>query len=106
MRDILTQKTYKKYDRISRYANFPYYYNITDFKYQYGTTAQLDETTPYILYKVQKNDTLDYLALINYNNPTYFWVIADFNRIQDPYTALTPGDIIKIPVFSSIRFKG
>ena len=52
MRDILTQKTYKKYDKISRYANFPCYYNITDLKYQYGTTAQLDDSTPYIMYKI------------------------------------------------------
>ena len=63
MRDTLIHKTYKQYDKISRYANFPYYYNVNDNKYEYGTTNYLNDTTPFVLYKVQRGDTLDILAL-------------------------------------------
>ena len=102
--DILTKKSYKNYDKISRYNNFPYYYNTLDKKYEYGTTAWLNDQTPYQLYKTKTGDSFDSLALDFYNNPTYFWIICDFNRIQDPYEFLEPGTELKIPVFSSIQF--
>ena len=60
---------------------------------------------PYVSHKLNAADTLDSLALKYYNNPTYFWVIADFNKIQDPYEELNEGDILKIPTFSNIAFK-
>lgn len=98
-------KTYKTYTKLSRYNNFPYFYNILDNKYIYGTTAYLKDTTPYTIHTVQQNDTLDTLALFYYNNPTYFWIIADFNRILDPYESLKIGSQIKIPSFSNIEFE-
>ena len=48
MKEILTQKTYKEYDYVSRYSVFPYYYNRLDEKYIYGITAQLNKNTNYI----------------------------------------------------------
>ena len=103
--DILTGKEYRSYDYISRYASFPYYYNTEDDKYVYGTTSQLDRTSPYTLYKVQKNDTYDSLALKFYNSPTYFWVICDFNGVQDPYLRPEEGARIKIPSLTDIKFE-
>lgn len=104
MSDILTQKSYKDYTRLSRYATFPYYFNVNDNKYIYGTTANLNDTTPYTAHTVQRGDTLDTLALEYYNNPTYYWIIADFNRIQDPYEKLSEGAIVKIPSLTAISF--
>lgn len=103
--DILTNKQYKQYNKISRYNNFPFYYNTLDKKYEYSTTAHLDDSTPYQLYSSNTGDTWDSIALNFYNNPTYFWVLCDFNRIQDPYSFIKPGTSIKIPVFSSIMYK-
>ena len=37
---------------------------------------------------IKDTDTLDSLALKYYGRPDLFWVIADFNRIQDPYINL------------------
>ena len=102
--DVLKNKTYKQYEKVSRYNNFPYYYHKLDKKWIYGTTTQLNDTTPYILYKVVKNDSWDSIALAAYNNPTYYWVICDFNRVQDPFTKPVEGSSIKIPVFSNIQF--
>ncbi len=103
--DILQNKNYKSYDYFSRYSSFPYYYNSIDKKYIYGTTSQINTNISYILHKVKKNETLDSISLDYYNNPTYFWVIADFNRIQDPYNKLEEGINLKIPSLSSISFE-
>ena len=102
--DKLIDKSYKTYDYVSRYSGFPYYYDKTDEKYIYGTTSHLNTETPYVIHTIAKGDTLDTLALDYYNNPTFYWIIADFNRIRDPYIKLVVGSQIKIPSFSSIEF--
>lgn len=103
--DILTDKSYRDYDYISRYSNFPYYYNIEDNKYIYGLTSQLKDSIPYILHKVAVNDTYDNISLNYYNSPTFFWIICDFNKIQDPFTNPIPGTYLKIPNISGLSFE-
>lgn len=103
--DILTNKSYKQYDYTSRYTTIPYYYNKEDDKWIYGISKNLNKDTQYIAHKVKDSDTLDYLALKYYNNPTYYWVIAYFNDIQDCYINLIDYyKIIKIPKINSIEF--
>lgn len=103
--DVLKDKQLRAYDRLSRYAGFPFYYNTLDNKYMYGTTNQLKTNTPYKMYKIKKNDTLDSIALQNYNDPTYYWIICDFNRIQNPFADLKVGGYLRLPILSSIEFK-
>lgn len=100
----IKDKSYKEYDYISRYATFPYYYNVADNKYMQGLTGQLDTSSTFMLYKVKENDTLDSIALDIYSNSTYFWVIADFNRIRDPFKKLTAGEYLKLPTLGNIKF--
>ena len=102
--NILTDKKYKDYDYFSRYTSFPIYYNKENEKYIYGTTAQINPDTNYSLYKTQRGDTLDSIALNYYNNPTFFWVIARFNNILDPYIKLKENIELKIPVLSDVTF--
>lgn len=102
--DSLSSKSYRSYDYISRYQQFPYYYHDLDGKYIYGTTSQMDTDVGYTLHTVKRGESFDSLALDYYNNPTLFWIICDFNKVQDPFTKLKEGDKIKIPVMSSIRF--
>ena len=101
---VLKNKSYRQYAKLSRYSPFPYYYHSIDGKYIYGKCAYLRDDTLYTSYKVQKNDTLDSLALHFYNNPTLYWIICSFNHIQDPYIELKEGEIIKIPSLSNIEF--
>lgn len=103
--NILKNKAYKEYDKISRYSSIPYYYHTLDNKYIYGVGSYLRDDTLYTLYTIQPRDTIDSLALRFYNNPTLFWIICDFNRINDPYIKLIPGEKIKIPALSNIEFK-
>ena len=101
----LINKAYKEYDRISRYSVFPYYYNQVDDKYIYGLTSNLKKDIgSFVVHIVKENDTLDSIALYYYNNPTYYWIIADFNSIQDPYEDLKIGSKLKVPTFSNIEF--
>lgn len=103
--DVLKNKSYKTYNKLSRYSNTPYYYHSEDNKYIYGTASHLKDDTPYTLYTVKEMDTFDSLALHYYNNPTLYWIICDFNRIQDPFSKLTVGAQIKIPAISNLEFK-
>ena len=104
MKEILTQKTYKEYNYVSRYSVFPYYYNRLDEKYIYGITAQLKKDTNYISYRVQQGDTADSISLKFYNSPLYYWVVLSYNDINDPYVQLEEGKILRIPVFTNIEF--
>ena len=104
--DVLKDKSQKRYSNISRYTPFPYYYHTLDNKYIYGVTSQLNTNITYVAHKVVESDTLDSLSLKYYGRPDYYWIIADFNRIQDPYTKLFGKyDSLNIPTLSDITFK-
>jgi hypothetical protein len=103
--EVLTDKSIKTYDYTSRYAPFPFYFNNEDNKYVYGLTSQLSLNTEYTIHMVKDTDTLDYLAYYYYGRPDLFWVIADFNRIQDPYIKLSDKfNFIYIPSLSGVRY--
>lgn len=103
--DVLKNKSYKDYAILSRYSPFPFYYNIVDKKYVYGTVSHLDTRSDYTMHKVRYGETYDTIALMYYNNPTYFWVICDFNRIIDCFSAPKVGKMLKIPVISALQFE-
>lgn len=104
--DVLKNKSSKSYEYISRYASFPYYYHSLDKKYVYGLTSQLNANTTYTLVNVEMNTTLDGLAAKYYGRPDYYWIIADFNRIQDPFIQLSDFfNKIKIPALTSVEFE-
>ena len=102
--EVLKNKSYNDNNRLSRYAPFPYYYHTKDDKYVSGVVSYLKDTTVYTSYKVQHSDTFDSIALEFYNNPTLYWIICSFNRIQDPFTELVEGQVLKIPSISNIEF--
>ena len=104
--NILKNKSYRTYDYTSRYSTYHYYYNKLDKKYIYGITGQLSDETEYTLHYVTDRDTLDSLALYYYGRPDLYWIIADFNRIQDPYINLFEKyNYIYIPSLSGVKYK-
>lgn len=105
MPDVLKDKKYKSYEDISRYASFPCYYHEIDDKYIYGLTSHIDKNISYVTHTVREGDTLDSLSLTYYGRPDYYWMIADFNDIQDPYETLFENHAtLSIPTFTSIYF--
>lgn len=102
--DVLRKKQYKQYDKLSRYQLIPIYYHILDERYVQGTPVNLYDDTPYVWHTVKQNDTYDNMSLYYYSNPVYYWIICDFNQIQNPFDAPKPGTRLKIPTFSDIKF--
>ena len=103
--DVLKDKQRKSYEYLSRYASFPFYYNTEDEKYIYGITSQLRDTSLFVAHKITQEDTLDSLSFKYYGRPDLYWVIADFNHIQDPFVKLYGKyKSLKIPTLSNIAF--
>jgi hypothetical protein len=70
-----------------------------------GIGKNMLKNAPWAAHKVTSTDTLDKLALTYYNNPTYWWIIAYFNNIQDAFINLKDYfDTLKIPALNSISF--
>lgn len=104
--DVLTNKSKKMYNYTSRYATLPFYYHTVDKRYVYGISNNLRDDTEYVVHMLKDIDSLDSLALKYYGRPDLYWVIADFNRISDPYIKLIDNyNFIYIPTLNSIRFK-
>lgn len=101
--DTLTNKTSLNFGYLSRYQGLYSYYDTVNDDTICGLGKPMLKTTAWSAYKVKPEDTLDSLALTYYNNPTYWWVIAQFNDI-DPFEPLSKYDTIKIPGISSIVF--
>ena len=103
--DVLKDKSYKKFEYISRYSSVPFYYHTKDEKYIFGIGSNVGKDVPYVDHDVRDTDTLDSLALKYYNNPTFYWVIAYFNDIQDCFIKLSDHfKTIKIPAISAVKF--
>lgn len=90
---------------LSRYAEYSSYYNKRDKKYSILTTRHLDNTsTSGVSHTLDPYDTPYTLALKYYGRPDWYWVILDYNRIQNPdinlyeygYTSIFIPDIYSI----------
>lgn len=104
--DVLKNKSKISYEHISRYAPFPFYYHSLDKKYMYGLTGHLSKNIQYVKVTVKQEDTLDILANKYYGRPDYFWIIADFNDIRDPFIKLSDYyTTLKIPSLTSMEYK-
>jgi nucleoid-associated protein YgaU len=102
----LTDKRSVTFDYTSRYSGVPYYYDTVKNRDVPGIGHQIDFNTSYVLHTVKADDTLDKLALDYYDNPSYWWAIAYFNKINDPFISLSVSyTTLKIPTISSIVFE-
>lgn len=102
----LTNEQANTFDYLSRYTGVSYFFDTQKNREVYGIGSQISFDTPYILHKVGVADNLDKLALKYYNNPSYWWVIAYFNKINDPFINISlTYTTLKIPTISSIVFK-
>ena len=103
--DTLKNKNYESFNYLSRYTNIPYYYDTLKGREIFGIGTNLKNNTEFVTHKVASNDTLHSLALKYYNNPTFWWIIAYFNDIQDSFKPLKiKYETLKIPSISSIEF--
>ncbi len=101
----LKNKHFIHYDYKNRDAQTPVYFN-TKFQMEVmGIGTNIKKNAPFIIHNVMPGDTLDNLSLRYYNNPTYWWVICQFNLIFDPFIHLADRyKTLRIPSISSIEF--
>ena len=103
--NTLKNKSYASFDYLSRYTNTPYYFDTLQEKNIFGIGTGMKTDAEYLTHKVKSNDTLNSLALKYYNNPTFWWVIAYFNNIQDAFRPLRDHyQTLKIPNISNVEF--
>jgi len=103
--DTLRNKSYESYDYLSRYTQVPYYFDDIKQREIYGIGNNMLKNSPYVSHKVTSEDTLHSLSLQYYNNPTYWWVIAYFNDIQDSFISLIDHySILRIPNIAGVTF--
>lgn len=104
--NTLKNKRYINFGYLSRQTGVPIYYDTLGQREFFGIGSDLNKETPSFTHKVKPEDTLDSLALKYYNNPTYWWVIANFNDIQDAFIKLTDKyTILQIPNISALMFE-
>lgn len=103
--DTLNKKRFETFNYVCRYTPVPYYFDTLGKRDVYGLTSNMVKTTAHYTHKVKDDDTLHGLALKYYNNPSYWWVIAYFNDIQDAFVKLSDHyQVLQIPSISSIEF--
>ena len=58
-----------------------------------------NDPIPYDYYAVEAEDAgrLDSIAFKVYGYEAYFWIIAAFNNITDPFNGISVGQTLKIP---------
>lgn len=61
------------------------------------TVFQSDSTD--IIYAVENfyENRLDLIASVFYNEPRYWWIIAQYNNVLDPFSEITAGRVLRIP---------
>lgn len=103
--DTLKDKKYISYDYLSRYSATPSFYDTLDNRELMGIGSNMQKLTNVYTHKVKTTDTLDSLALKYYNNPTYWWIIAYYNDIQDAFVKLVEHyKVLQIPNIANIEF--
>jgi hypothetical protein len=104
--NTLKNKKYLSYGYVNRYSGAPIYYDTLTEKEIVGIINDIDKDAPHFTHIVQDRETLDSIALKYYNNPTYWWIIALFNNIQDAFIddLKQQHSILQIPNIGAITF--
>ena len=103
--DTLKKSGGKSYGYLSRYSGVSIFYDTICDREVYGMIKDIKKDISCVTHWLATTDTLDYLALKYYNNPTYWWVIAMYNDIPDAFAPLTPRYAkLQIPNLASLSF--
>lgn len=72
---------------------------VADGKIEWWERSIFPSSNTDISYTVEKFyvGRMDLIANIFYNEPRYWWIIAQYNNILDPFSEITEGRILLIP---------
>jgi hypothetical protein len=94
---------FKEYPHLSRYATVRVFRD-REGQLFHGSVMWTRDDLPFTLYEVKQGDTIEKIANEQFGNPTYSWIIADANRIVDPFLPLEIGRQLKIISLNSLEF--
>lgn len=92
----------KAYNYLSRYASVPLYSDDKGRTY-HGTVKWLRDNAVNT-YVCKQGDTLEKIAHQQYGSPILWWVVADINRIVDPFIPLGEGQKLKLVSLGNIEW--
>lgn len=105
--DTLKNKKYLQYGYLCRYTGTPFYYDTIQERESAGIAQDISKDAPSFTHITKRGESLDALALKYYNNPTYWWIIAMFNNIQDAFIDNLKAQypLLQIPNIASVVFE-
>lgn len=86
------------FNRYSRYVGGGVS-EISNQKIEWWERAELERDSTDTVYAVEDfyDGRPDLIASAFYNEPRYWWIIAQYNNILDPFSEIRPGRILLIP---------
>lgn len=85
-----------------RYQQFSSIGMQDDIKFYYGMTKEFNLKDYYegemVYHTIATNDSLSRLSYSAYNTPNFWWVLALYNGIKDPFFELEVNSEIQIPL--------
>ena len=93
---------YKEYGYLSRYASVPLMADKQGKTY-HGVVKWLKDNATNT-YVCEQGDTLQRIAYKQYGSPILWWVVADINRIVDPFVTLEEGKRLKLVGLGNIEW--
>jgi nucleoid-associated protein YgaU len=63
------------------------------------------DSTDDVYYTVQTGDDVTRVASKALGDPRYWWVVADFNDLLDPFADLVPGTQLRVPSLQRLHMQ-
>lgn len=76
------------------------FFNVINDKETQDLIDQMTFDREWVFHPIRKFDKWNTISKYYYNDENLFWIIIVFNRIADPFTALTDFNIVRIPNIS------
>jgi nucleoid-associated protein YgaU len=68
-------------------------------------TTDNDDNDKFVVVNSSNENRLDLISQANYGTPKYWWVIADVNKISNPFV-VPVGTVLRLPPMSNIIMTG
>lgn len=99
-RDLPVSSNLRLYPVVQDTSNRLLYLNIFR-SYSISDDVYYDESL-FDYYTVTEDDWLDNISALHYNTPYLWWVVALFNKIDNPYEGLYEGQVLRILKYNNI----
>jgi hypothetical protein len=100
--EINTNSLYNKY---SRYVAGGVTEHANGF-IEWWERSEFQQSSSDIVYAIENiyEGRLDLIASVFYNEPRWWWIIAQYNNILDPFSEIVAGRILLIPTAERLAF--